>query len=260
MFYKILPAGLWADEIHYQLGVNVANPNGAYTQGLNYVELKHLCPLLHRGSLIAEVEPKGKIVNAAYYDMYATDLLYVHTIRNIADWFSDQSDETKQIIAEQDCSSVTISGFAIQLYKNPTEELKLAAVQRNGSAIKFIDNPSDAVQLAAVKNYSFAIHFIKNPSEEVQLAAIERRGGNIRYVKEPSEKVQLLAIRSDPYNIHYIENPTEKVQLLAIEINMCSIDYIKNPTEATVALFQKYKAESMENWVSKQESYKIIEL
>ena len=243
MFYKILPAGLWADEIHYQLGLNVVNPNGAYTKVLAYVELKDVCSQLHKGSLIAEVEPKGKIIKAPYDNIYASDMLYVHTIRNIADWFSDQSDETKQIIVEQECSSVTISGFAIQLYKNPTEELKLAAVRRNGSAIKFIDNPSDAVQLAAVKNYSFAIHYIKNPSEEVQLAAVERHGDNIRYIKEPSEKAQIQAIRRDPYNIHYIENPTEKVQLLAIERNMYTIDYIKNPTEVVLTLFQKRKLE-----------------
>lgn len=42
----------------------------------------------------------------------------------------------------------------------PSEEVKLAAVQKNGHALEYIKNPSESVQLAAVKQNVFAVGYI----------------------------------------------------------------------------------------------------
>ena len=45
--------------------------------------------------------------------------------------------------------AMTFDGNHIRHLKNPTEEMKLAAVRRTSSAIEHIENPSDAVRQAA---------------------------------------------------------------------------------------------------------------
>ena len=59
----------------------------------------------------------------------------------------------------------------IQYIKNPSEEVKMAAVKQDGWAIQYIKNPSEAMQMTAVQQNSWAIQYIKNPSEEVKMAA-----------------------------------------------------------------------------------------
>ena len=50
--------------------------------------------------------------------------------------------------------------FVQEFIKNPTESVKLAAVEQDGGAIRFIKNPSEAVKLASVKQNGWAIEYI----------------------------------------------------------------------------------------------------
>jgi hypothetical protein len=102
-------------------------------------------------------------------------------------------------------------GHLIELIENPTEEMKLIAVEYSGDNIRYIDNPSEELQLIAVGNYLRSIRFIKNPTEKVQLKAIEFWDKNIKYIENPTEKVQLYAIEDNIDNIYLIQNPTGKV-------------------------------------------------
>ena len=120
---------------------------------------------------------------------------------------------------------------SIILNKNPTEEMKLAALKKNGLMLKYIKNPSEAVQLAAVKGNGFAIQYLKNPSEEMKLAAVKTNGWAIQYIENPSEEVQLAAVRQSVSSIRFIENPTEEMKLAAVKTNGWAIQYIENPSE-----------------------------
>jgi hypothetical protein len=86
---------------------------------------------------------------------------------------------------------------------------------------EFIKNPSEEVKLAAVKQNGYAVQFIKNPSEEVQLAAVMEHGCAIEYINEPSEQVQLAAVKKFVVAIKYIKNPSEEAQLAAVK--QCNI-------------------------------------
>jgi hypothetical protein len=103
----------------------------------------------------------------------------------------------------------------IQLIKNPTEKVKLAAVQQDSLAIQFIEDPSEAVQLAAVQGNGYVIQFIKNPSEKVQRAAVKQNFRAIRYINNPSEDVQLEAMQQSHHAISYIKNPSYFIKTLS---------------------------------------------
>jgi len=131
--------------------------------------------------------------------------------------------------------------IAIEYIKNPSEEIKLAAVKRNGYewVIKYINNPSEAVQLVAVVGSASIIKLIENPSEAVQIASVEKYGWSVRYIDNPTEKVQLVAVKEDWRAIKFIENPSDEVQLVAVNQNLKAIEGIKNPSEAVQNIMKK---------------------
>ena len=110
--------------------------------------------------------------------------------------------------------------WAIKYIKHVPEEIQLIMVENNGltlhNFLKF--NPSEQVKLAAVEQNPEAIKYIKNPSMKIQLAAVTQNGSAIQSIDDPSEEIQMLAIRAATQNIHWIKNPTEKVQLRAVAL------------------------------------------
>jgi len=116
--------------------------------------------------------------------------------------------------------------------KNPSEAVKLAAVNRHGDAIQYIENPSEDVKLAAVKQNGDVIRHIENPSEAVKLAAVNRHGDVIRHIENPSEDVKIAAVKQCVDALQRIENPSEAVKLAAVKQNGTALQYIENPSEA----------------------------
>jgi len=114
--------------------------------------------------------------------------------------------------------------------KNPSEEMKLAAVKKDRYAIEYIKNPSEEVQMVAVKEDGYAIKYIKNPTLEVQIAAVKQTGYAIAYIKNPSEEVQMVAVKNNGSAIRKLNNPSWEVQMAAVEQFPPAIEYIKNPT------------------------------
>jgi oligoribonuclease NrnB/cAMP/cGMP phosphodiesterase (DHH superfamily) len=51
------------------------------------------------------------------------------------------------------------SSYYIKLIKNPSENVKLAAVKDYGYNIKYIKAPSEKVQIMAVKNFKYSKHW-----------------------------------------------------------------------------------------------------
>ena len=56
--------------------------------------------------------------------------------------------------------------------KNPSDKLKMLAINQNGLVIYYIHELSEEMKIAAVNQNGCAIFYIDNPSREVQLAAI----------------------------------------------------------------------------------------
>ncbi len=251
MFYKILPANLLCDGVVHQLGLN-EKTFSPFSDGMFYQDLEHAMGCLCHGTLIAEVEPKGKIQDNSSFGFYRTDKLYVHTITPIADWFENQPDSTKQYIQTIKKAFHCYDHCQIQLHKNPTEEQQITAVNHSGWSIRFIANPSDKAKLAAIgKDYTaiqcienpteemkwlsiekdaFNIRSIKDPSEEMKLKAVNKKGQAIVFIDDPSEQVQIAAVENDWYSMSRIKNPSEVVQLAAVRTYWRAIDYIENPT------------------------------
>jgi hypothetical protein len=80
-------------------------------------------------------------------------------------------------------------------FKNPSEKVQLAAINKNYLNIQDIKNPSEKVQFAAVKINSYAIKHIKKPTKNVQLFAIEKNYTNIYNIKKPYKEVKILALQ-----------------------------------------------------------------
>lgn len=138
---------------------------------------------------------------------------------------------------------------AIQLLKNPSENVQLQAIKyydidmygTEEHPIKYMDNPSEKVQLIVVKQKSSLIEFIKDQTKEVQLLAVQDFPSNIRYIKNPTEEMQLIAVEDYAGSIDSIKEPTEKVQLIAIKNDLKYFKDIKNPTPKVIEYYNLHK-------------------
>ena len=161
------------------------------------------------------------------------------------DIFTPIAEKSKSIILnknpteEMKWAAVTRNGNAIKYIKNPTEEMKWAAVKQDGMALQYIKNPTEEMKWAAVTRSDWAIMYIKNPSEAIQLAALDTNldasgeGSVLQFIENPTEAVQLAAVTQEPeYAFQYIKNPTEAVKIAAVKANSSWLNYIKNPSEA----------------------------
>ena len=81
-------------------------------------------------------------------------------------------------------------GWPFNFFKNPTEEMKLAAVKVNGCAIQYIENPTEEMKLLAIKENGYAIRYIKNPTEEMKLEAVKNNGWAIKYIEDPTDEMK----------------------------------------------------------------------
>lgn len=126
----------------------------------------------------------------------------------------------------------------VQDINKMSDELQIKMIKSESTYFRKIKNPSEKVKLAAVNFLGFLIKDINDPSEDVQITAVEESGDNIKYLYEkgisPSEDVQLVAVNNSPASIQFIKEPSEKVQLQAVHKNSWSIKYIKNPTEKVI--------------------------
>ncbi len=121
-------------------------------------------------------------------------------------------------------------GMAIEFIDNPSEELKILAVQQHGDSIFCMKNPSEELKRLAVQQRGMAIRYIDNPSEEVQKLAVKKYGNAIFYIKNPNEEIQRLAVQQNGEAIQFIDNPSEEIKRLAVKygIQKNKITYVIN--------------------------------
>lgn len=81
--------------------------------------------------------------------------------------------------------AINQSASNYSLIRNPSENVKIATVEKNFHFIRHIVNPSEEVQLAAVKQDPRAINYIKNPSDSVMDYVNTKKGinQNIKRIK-----------------------------------------------------------------------------
>lgn len=115
--------------------------------------------------------------------------------------------------------------------ENPSEKVQIEAIKNDGTLIKHIKNPSEKVQLAAIKQNPISLQFIDNPSEKIQLELVKQTENALKYIKNPSKKVQLEAIKNYPGIIENMPNPSEEIQLIAVKNSGLAIRHIDNPSK-----------------------------
>lgn len=114
----------------------------------------------------------------------------------------------------------------------PTEEMKMTAVQQDGNAISWIKNPSIEVQVAAVEQDPWSIRHINNPSDELIYKAVGESAHILRplmYDVSPpvklSPELQLKLVERDSECIKYMRDPTEEAQITAYKDNPMLLTY-----------------------------------
>ena len=127
-------------------------------------------------------------------------------------------------------AAISYTGWAIQILKNPSEELQLLAVGDHGRGFTFIKNPSKAVQSKAVENDGRLLEFISDQTDDMVMSAIKSYPESIKFANNQNEKNQLLAVSLDGLAIIAIrDTPSNNVQLTAVNQNPTAIKYIHNP-------------------------------
>lgn len=173
--------------------------------------------------------------------------------------------------------AIRIGGEIIMfLIKNPSEEIKMFAIDMYPYSLEYIKDPSYEMQKRAIMKCGRVIKFVPNPSEELQLIAINDDWGNIeciinpakfvlrkvieispraiKYIKNPSEEIQMLAVMNDNIDnvIQFIEKPISEVQKLAVEKSILSFLHIKNPSDDVVRyVYSKFKEQPERSLVNK---------
>ncbi len=166
-----------------------------------------------------------------YYDVLPEDMQIKALSR-----FDYNLDYIKNPTEAVKIHAVQRSGTAFYQIENPSEAVKMAAVKRNGEILEAIENPSEAIQLAAVTENGRSIQYLYDkgitPSNEVQIAAIKQYGDALRYIKNPSDELQIIAVEKDGRMLERLPNASEAVQLAAIKNKPYTMMYINNPSEA----------------------------
>lgn len=114
--------------------------------------------------------------------------IYMNQINN-------SSDEIK--MREINTSDENIFKYLI----NPSEQVKLYAINIDWKNIMYINNPSIEIQRIIVRTHGYLIMYIDNPSEEIQLLAIQKSLDAFVHIKNPCQKV------IDAYNDYIKTNP-----------------------------------------------------
>lgn len=123
--------------------------------------------------------------------------------------------------------------------ENPEEELMLYAVGNAWNNLKYFKDPSDQVRRAALENKGWAIQYIKEPTREEQLIAVRRDADSIQYLTDPDCQIQTEAVRTSWNAIRQIKEPCHDAKLLAVKKNEQAIAYINDYTQEELAQFLK---------------------
>jgi hypothetical protein len=107
------------------------------------------------------------------------------------------------------------------------EQAKINFV-KGGGDFYCILNPTDKIKMAAIEADPENICRIKNPSEKMQLLAVKSKPNTIRYIINPTTKVKTETVKNNPNCLKYIKNPTNKLIMMALELNGYDLSILVN--------------------------------
>lgn len=122
--------------------------------------------------------------------------------------------------------------WVFKYIKNPTDEMKLYALELDGKLIRYIENPTEEMQLIAIKQNPFLIKYIENPTDLVQRKITSYGGLDIMgYIKNPNpdtiEKI------NDKITEQRIANDNKRRNSTEQNIDLTS-NYLMNPLYHTI--------------------------
>ena len=131
---------------------------------------------------------------------------------------------------------------ALQYIKNPSEELKLLAVNNSASALKYIVNPSKEILNAAINYSSYDVIFCMKNNRTIEPALtlsmkkklIKEYPDHIDCFHEQPLDLCLVALNEEPNSIRYMTNTEPELVMKALELcNESSIrSYLSRITKA----------------------------
>jgi hypothetical protein len=109
------------------------------------------------------------------------------------------------------------------------KDLCMKIVKYNGYMLRFVKNPTEDMRIAAVSNYRYAImHINRNDqTEEICLASVKLDGSALLSCAYKTNTVCMEAIKNDPRVIRLIKNKTEEMCLTAVEQDGILLMYIE---------------------------------
>jgi hypothetical protein len=115
-----------------------------------------------------------------------------------------------------------------QYYANKvSKETQLKVLSRHGHLLKFIDNPSDELKLCAINSDFNIIKSIKGVTHEMQLLAVKRSWGQaIEFIDNPCEEACMQSVKLDYRNIKLIKNPNKEMAIMVLKRDGKHIDYL----------------------------------
>lgn len=128
----------------------------------------------------------------------------------------------------------------LSMYKNPTKEMCLIALEQNPFAIQYIDSNSDIYQEmcdVALDSSFRVIKAIENPTFLQCVKAIDKNVCAVRYINNITQDVKNYAITKDPSVIKYFVNLTFDECKLALSLDGLVLEYIKSQYQYKVHNF-----------------------
>lgn len=86
--------------------------------------------------------------------------------------------------------AVSFFGYNIRFIKNPSQQIKLLAVQQNGRCIFYINEPDEIIQMAAIKNNPYSVYDIQFPTKLVEKESMEYDISIREYFSNKKQKKQ----------------------------------------------------------------------
>lgn len=119
-------------------------------------------------------------------------------------FFSNNQVNNNKNAQEEDLKRVKQCGWDLQLVKEQTPEICLAAM-RNCYAFEYVKEQTPEICLAAVKVNGLILEHIKEQTPEICLAAVHQNGLLLRYVKEQTPEICLLAVEQNRFALKDVQ-------------------------------------------------------
>lgn len=126
--------------------------------------------------------------------------------------------------------------------KDPSYDVKMAAVKADGRNIAYIDDQTEEMCLEACKSHPIALSSCFYRSEEICLAAIKQDGSALAFAPKQTDEMCKIAISHDATYLRFVNNQTEELCWLALKADSSAFIWIKKHTDDMIRYIVNIKA------------------